>query len=148
MAAAAAAAGGGGWRRRLLRQPGRCYMRWSPLYVVNQGPVYSGPGLMQPYATYSPDTAYAPAADYPYVPGRLWLWPGAGFAAVLLRISTIVRTTLIARRCTDASALLRAGMPTCIITALPRSAVIIRHASDSLIHVKLRRPAMLRAFVF
>jgi len=41
----------------------------SPLYVVNQGPVYSGPGLMQPYATYSPDTAYAPATDYPYVPG-------------------------------------------------------------------------------
>jgi hypothetical protein len=24
---------------------------------------------MQPYATYSPDAAYAPAADYPYVPG-------------------------------------------------------------------------------
>jgi hypothetical protein len=22
-----------------------------------------------PYKTYSPDTAYAPAADYPYVPG-------------------------------------------------------------------------------
>lgn len=41
----------------------------SPLYVVNQGPYYSGPGLMQPYATYSPDTAYAPASDYPYVPG-------------------------------------------------------------------------------
>jgi hypothetical protein len=39
-------------------------------YVVNQGPTYSGPGLMQPYATYSPDTAYAPAADYPYVPGN------------------------------------------------------------------------------
>jgi hypothetical protein len=38
-------------------------------YVVNQGPTYSGPGLMQPYATYSPDTAYAPASDYPYVPG-------------------------------------------------------------------------------
>jgi len=41
-----------------------------PLYMVNQGPYYSGPGLMQPYATYSPDTAYAPAADYPYVPGN------------------------------------------------------------------------------
>ena len=41
----------------------------APLYVVNQGPVYSGPGIMIPYQTYSPDTAYAPAADYPYVPG-------------------------------------------------------------------------------
>ncbi len=37
--------------------------------MVNQGPYYSGPGLTQPYSTYSPDTAYAPAADYPYVPG-------------------------------------------------------------------------------
>jgi len=41
----------------------------SSLYVVNQGPKYSGPGVMVPYRTYSPDTAYAPAADYPYVPG-------------------------------------------------------------------------------
>jgi len=39
------------------------------LYVVNQGPEYSGPGLTVPYATYSPETAYAPATDYPYVPG-------------------------------------------------------------------------------
>lgn len=41
----------------------------SPLYVVNQGPVYSGPGMMIPYQTYSPETAYAPAVNYPYVPG-------------------------------------------------------------------------------
>jgi hypothetical protein len=55
---------GGGWT------PGRCSTCGvSPIYVVNQGPVFSGPGLMQPYATYSPDAAYAPAADYPYVPG-------------------------------------------------------------------------------
>jgi hypothetical protein len=55
---------GGGWT------PGRCNnCGVSPIYVVNQGPVFSGPGLMQPYATYSPDAAYAPAADYPYVPG-------------------------------------------------------------------------------
>jgi hypothetical protein len=25
--------------------------------------------IVVPYKTYSPDTAYAPAADYPYVPG-------------------------------------------------------------------------------
>jgi len=60
--------GGGGWGGGWT--PGRCNnCGVSPLYVVNQGPVYDGPGLMQPYATYSPDTAYAPAANYPYVPG-------------------------------------------------------------------------------
>ena len=37
------------------------------LYMVNQGPVYSGPGLTVPYETYSPEMAYAPATDYPYV---------------------------------------------------------------------------------
>jgi hypothetical protein len=59
---------GGGWGSGWT--PGRCNTCGvSPLYVVNQGPNYSGPGLMQPYATYSPDTAYAPAANYPYVPG-------------------------------------------------------------------------------
>lgn len=41
----------------------------SALYVVDQGPTYSGPGIVVPYRTYSPNTAYAPAADYPYVPG-------------------------------------------------------------------------------
>jgi hypothetical protein len=39
------------------------------LPIVNQGPAYTGPGITMPYSTYSPDTAYAPAADYPYVPG-------------------------------------------------------------------------------
>ncbi|MGC1778901.1 MAG: hypothetical protein WBB34_13210, partial [Xanthobacteraceae bacterium] len=37
-------------------------------YVVNQGPVYSGPAVMA-YQTYSPETAYVPATDYPYAPG-------------------------------------------------------------------------------
>jgi len=65
--------GGGGWAAS-----GGCggcgalvgYSEPSPqLYVVNQGPDYSGPGLTVPYATYSPEAAYAPATDYPYVPG-------------------------------------------------------------------------------
>ena len=63
---------GGGWRQLRLGRRSGALQRLrgvSPLYVVNQGPIYSGPGLMQPYATYSPDTAYAPAANYPYVPG-------------------------------------------------------------------------------
>ena len=38
----------------------------APIYVVNQGPEYSGPGIMVPYPTYSPAAAYAP---YPYIPG-------------------------------------------------------------------------------
>jgi hypothetical protein len=41
----------------------------SPLYVVNQGPEYSGPGLMVPYGTYSPATNVASPAAYPYVSG-------------------------------------------------------------------------------
>jgi hypothetical protein len=46
-------------------------------YVVNQGPVYSGPAVMA-YQTYSPETAYVPATDYPYVPGRAY---GYGYRA-------------------------------------------------------------------
>jgi hypothetical protein len=42
----------------------------APLYVVNQGPDYSGPGLVLPYGTYAPGAAYAPAINYPYVGPR------------------------------------------------------------------------------
>ena len=48
------------------------------LYVVNQGPAYSGPAIMA-YQTYSPETAYVPAANYPYVPGSGY---GYGYGAV------------------------------------------------------------------
>jgi hypothetical protein len=41
----------------------------SPLYVVNQGPEYSGPGLTVPYGSYSPATNLAAPAQYPYVAG-------------------------------------------------------------------------------
>jgi hypothetical protein len=41
----------------------------TPLYVVNQGPEYVGPGLMEPYRNYSPEATYAPTAAYPYVSG-------------------------------------------------------------------------------
>jgi hypothetical protein len=55
----------------------------SPLYVVNQGPDFSGPGLMRPYGTYAPETAYAPAANYPYVPGygNSGYGPGYGYGS-------------------------------------------------------------------
>ncbi len=42
----------------------------APIYVVNQGPEYSGPGIMVPYHTYSPAAAWAPATGYPYVRGH------------------------------------------------------------------------------
>jgi hypothetical protein len=59
--------GGGGWSGGC----GSCgnSVAYAAPYVVNQGPVYSGPGLSVPYATYSPEASYAPATDYPYVPG-------------------------------------------------------------------------------
>lgn len=46
----------------------------SPLYVVNQGPAYTGPGIMVPYRTYSPAAALAPAINYPYI-GRRYARP-------------------------------------------------------------------------
>jgi len=42
----------------------------SPLYVVNQGPEYSGPGLVRPFGTYAPWTGVANPAAYPYVGPR------------------------------------------------------------------------------
>ena len=39
----------------------------SPIYVTNQGPEFSGPGVSVPYGTYSPAPAYAP--PYPYMSG-------------------------------------------------------------------------------
>ncbi|HML07095.1 MAG TPA: hypothetical protein VK430_03065 [Xanthobacteraceae bacterium] len=39
----------------------------APIYVVNQGPEYAGPGIMVPYRVWSP-AAFAPE-QYPYMPG-------------------------------------------------------------------------------
>jgi hypothetical protein len=39
----------------------------APIYVVDQGPDYSGPGIMIPYRTWSP--AVPAAIDYPYFSG-------------------------------------------------------------------------------
>jgi hypothetical protein len=41
----------------------------SPIYVVNQGPAYTGPGIMVPYRSWSPAPSYGPTSAYPYVPG-------------------------------------------------------------------------------
>jgi hypothetical protein len=45
------------------------YVARSPIYVVNQGPDYSGPGLMVPYPTWAPSAAYGPSFRYPYIRG-------------------------------------------------------------------------------
>ena len=39
----------------------------APIYVVNQGPDYTGPGVMVPYHTWTPPVAYAAPSPYPYV---------------------------------------------------------------------------------
>lgn len=39
----------------------------APLYFVNQGPQYSGPGVMLPYPTYAPSAGIAAPWAYPYV---------------------------------------------------------------------------------
>ncbi len=41
------------------------YTQPAPLYVVNQGPDYSGPGVMVPFRTYAPPAEYAPPPYYP-----------------------------------------------------------------------------------
>jgi hypothetical protein len=52
------------------------YTTPAPLYVVNQGPAYEGPGLMVPYHSYAPSAEYAPApATPPYEGGY-----GGGYA--------------------------------------------------------------------
>ena len=63
--------GGGGWSGGAGWGGCGCgggFAGASSLYVVNQGPQFSGPGLTVPYGTYAPQMAYAPATDYPYAP--------------------------------------------------------------------------------
>lgn len=42
----------------------------APIYVVNQGPEYTGPGVVVPYGTYAPQADLAAPGDYPYVSHR------------------------------------------------------------------------------
>ena len=41
----------------------------APFYTVNQGPAYTGPGVMVPFGTYSPATGLAAPGAYPYIAG-------------------------------------------------------------------------------
>jgi hypothetical protein len=47
------------------------YTTPAPVYVVNQGPDFTGPGIMEPYRTYAPPAQYVPPPAYP---------PYAGYA--------------------------------------------------------------------
>lgn len=42
----------------------------APIYVVNQGPEYDGPGVMVPYRLWSPVTGVAFPGEYPFISGR------------------------------------------------------------------------------
>lgn len=44
----------------------------SAMYVVNQGPDYTGPGIMVPYRVYGPDAGAAPPPAYSYVAGQAY----------------------------------------------------------------------------
>jgi hypothetical protein len=47
----------------------------APIYVVNQGPDYTGPGIMVPYHTWTPASSYVVPGSHPYVSGygyRRW----------------------------------------------------------------------------
>ena len=37
----------------------------APVYMVDQGPDFTGPGIMEPYRTYAPPAQYAPPPGYP-----------------------------------------------------------------------------------
>jgi hypothetical protein len=66
----------------------------APLYVANQGPDYSGPGIMNPYRTYMPA---APATNYPYIPGYGY-GPRYGYGAPVLRPRPIYRPHFVVYR--------------------------------------------------
>ena len=56
------------------------YTTPAPLYVVNQGPAFEGPGLMVPYHSYAPPVEYAPPPAYPPYAGGYAGGYGGGYA--------------------------------------------------------------------
>lgn len=46
----------------------------APIYVVNQGPDYTGPGVMVPYHTWTPASSYVVPGAYPYFHGYHSRW--------------------------------------------------------------------------
>jgi hypothetical protein len=56
------------------------YTTPAPLYVVNQGPAFEGPGLMVPYHSYAPPVEYAPPPVSPPYAGGYGGGYGGGYA--------------------------------------------------------------------
>ena len=52
-----------------------------PIYQVNQGPEYTGPAIMEPYRTYTSETAYAPTEEYPYIGRHPYVGPRYAYRA-------------------------------------------------------------------
>jgi hypothetical protein len=51
----------------------------APIYVVNQGPDYTGPGIMVPYHTWTPATSYVVPGSHPYLSGYRYGGYGYGY---------------------------------------------------------------------
>jgi len=51
----------------------------APIYVVNQGPDYTGPGIMTPFHTWTPSASYVVPGSYPYRPGYGYHRYGYGY---------------------------------------------------------------------
>ena len=52
----------------------------APIYVVNQGPDYTGPGIMTPYHTWMPSASYVVPGSYPYRSGYGYGYHRYGYA--------------------------------------------------------------------
>ena len=46
----------------------------APIYVVNQGPDYTGPGIMAPYHTWTPSASYVVPGAYPWYRRHYHYW--------------------------------------------------------------------------
>jgi hypothetical protein len=46
----------------------------APIYVVNQGPDYTGPGIVVPYHTWTPASSYVVPGSYPYLSRGYHRW--------------------------------------------------------------------------
>src|ERR1700722_774530 len=56
------------------------YTTPAPLYVVNQGPAFEGPGVMVPFHSYAPPAEYASGPGYPPYAGGYGGGYGGGYA--------------------------------------------------------------------
>jgi hypothetical protein len=58
----------------------------APIYVVNQGPDYTGPGIIVPYHTWAPAAGYVAPGAYPYRAGYGYYGPRPPYIAPRPRV--------------------------------------------------------------